>query len=115
MLELSALRRLWFSKRALLLHTIESTRSFLEDQVEANFRDHDLGSFKIAGTVTGSFQAECRQCSQTVWVGPEGQMYSLLGDRVLLPPPGRPLLTTPLHNQGPDRGNGRADPPRAPG
>jgi hypothetical protein len=53
----------------------------LEAQVEAAFQGHDLGPFEpVENTITG-FQAVCRKCGQSIWVGKNGLMYSLLGER----------------------------------
>ena len=40
----------------------------LEVQVEAAMQGRDLGPFESVGTLTGGYQAECRQCGKTVWV-----------------------------------------------
>jgi len=44
------------------------------------FSGHDLGPFEPVETVTGGYQAECRKCDKSVWVGDNGVMYSLLGE-----------------------------------
>lgn len=57
----------------------------LEIQVNAALAGHDLGPFESAETLTGGYQARCRRCGRTVWVGDNGLMYSLLGDKCASP------------------------------
>ena len=51
--------------------------AILEAQVNAALAGHDLGPFP---DVDNGYQAACRRCGKTVWVGESGLMYSLLGD-----------------------------------
>lgn len=56
--------------------------SILEAQIEASFQGHDLGPFEqVTDRVAGSYQAECRLCKGTFWVGDNGLRYSLLEDK----------------------------------
>jgi len=55
--------------------------TILEAQVNAALAGHDLAPFEDAETVSGGYQATCRRCGQTVWVGDAGLIYSLLDDR----------------------------------
>ena len=65
-----------------VLEVSQDTKSaILEAQVNAAMDGHDLGPFEPVDTRIGGYQAQCRQCGQTVWVGEYGLMYSLLGDR----------------------------------
>ena len=59
----------------------EARESILEIQVNAALTGHDLGPFEQLDTVTGGYQAECRKCGETVWVGDSGVMYSILAER----------------------------------
>jgi hypothetical protein len=52
----------------------------LEAQVNAALSGHDIGPFEPVDPRIGGWQAECRRCHQTVWVGDSGVMYSLLGE-----------------------------------
>lgn len=55
----------------------------LEAMVNAALSGHDLTPFTPAEDADGrphGYQAECRRCGQTVWVGENGLMYSLLDD-----------------------------------
>ena len=54
--------------------------AILEAQVDAALAGHDIGEFKPVSTHTPGYQARCRRCDRTVWVGLEGLLYSLLGD-----------------------------------
>jgi hypothetical protein len=56
--------------------------AILEAQVEASFQCHDLGPFEPVEVLTGGYEARCRKCNQTAWVGESGLMYSLLGSIV---------------------------------
>jgi hypothetical protein len=51
--------------------------AILECQVDAALAGHDLGPFE---EVDNGYQAACRRCGKTVWVGENGLMYSLLGE-----------------------------------
>ena len=60
----------------------ETRESILEIQVNAALTGHDLGPFEPVESFEGSgWQARCRRCDQTAWVGESGLMYSLLGER----------------------------------
>lgn len=59
--------------------TKEAKEAILEIQVNAALAGHDLGPFEPVDTVTGGYQAKCRKCNQTAWVGESGLMYRLLG------------------------------------
>lgn len=48
--------------------------------MNAALSGHDLGPFEPVDTVSGGYQAECRKCGETVWVGDSGVRYSLLGE-----------------------------------
>jgi hypothetical protein len=50
--------------------------SFLELHVNAALAGQDLGPFE---RVENGYQARCRRCGQTAWVGENGVQYSLLG------------------------------------
>jgi hypothetical protein len=54
--------------------------SILEAQVEAALQGHDLGSFKAVDTITGGYEACCKRCQMTTWIGNSGLRYSLLAD-----------------------------------
>jgi hypothetical protein len=55
--------------------TTESAKgAILEAQVNAALSGHDIGPFEPVDTVTGGYQAVCRKCGQTVWVGDSGVM-----------------------------------------
>jgi hypothetical protein len=56
--------------------------SILEIQVNAALAGHDLGPFDpVESSFEGAgYQAECRKCGLTAWVGESGLMYSLLGE-----------------------------------
>jgi hypothetical protein len=51
-----------------------------EVQVNAALNGHDIGPFEPVDTVSGGYQAVCRRCGKSVWVGDSGVMYSLLGE-----------------------------------
>ena len=51
--------------------------AILQAQVNAALAGHDIGPFD---EVDNGYQAACRRCGQTVWVGESGLLYSLLGD-----------------------------------
>jgi hypothetical protein len=53
--------------------------TILEIQVEGSLAGHDLGPFEDVDNTAGGYQAACRRCGKTVWVGESGLMYSLLG------------------------------------
>ena len=50
----------------------------LEAQAEGALGGHSLGPFE---TVENGYQATCRHCGKTTWVGQQGLRYSLLGER----------------------------------
>lgn len=56
----------------------------LEVMVNATLNGHNLGPWVAdeneLGGVTG-WQALCRQCARSVWVGSRGVLYTLLADR----------------------------------
>lgn len=52
--------------------------SQLEVMVSAALDGHDLGPFEPVHE--GGYQARCRRCERTIWVGENGLIYSLLGD-----------------------------------
>jgi hypothetical protein len=59
----------------------DARASILECQVNESLAGHDLGPFEpVTDRVTGGFEAKCRRCGQTGWVGDNGLMYGLLGD-----------------------------------
>jgi hypothetical protein len=60
--------------------TKEAKESILEVQVNAALAGHDLTGFEPVDTTAGGYQAACRRCGKTVWVGDSGLMYSLLWD-----------------------------------
>lgn len=58
--------------------TVAAKASMLEVMVEASIQGHDLRPFEPADEITGGYQSICRQCGQSLWVGENGLMYSLL-------------------------------------
>lgn len=50
----------------------------LEAQAEGALGGHSLGPFEA---VENGYQATCRHCGKTTWVGEQGLRYSLLGER----------------------------------
>lgn len=56
----------------------EFRESILQAQIEAALSGHDVTAFEPVDE--RGFQAICRNCGQTVWVGITGLMYSLLSD-----------------------------------
>ena len=79
--------------------TKEAKESILSIQVDAALAGHDLtvkpkgdilltsGEFDLicypfepVEVLTGGYEARCRRCNQSSWVGDSGLMYSLLGD-----------------------------------
>jgi hypothetical protein len=63
-----------------LMTNKEVRAAVLEAQVNAALQGHDLGPFDDVDTRIGGWQAECRRCHMTVWVGESGLMYSLLAE-----------------------------------
>lgn len=62
----------------------EPKESFLEVQIEATLGGRDLSTFEeVIDTHPAGYQATCRNCGQTVWVGKNGVIYSLLDDECL--------------------------------
>jgi len=62
--------------------TTDVRTSIVEIQVNAALSGHDLGPFEPVESFEGAdYQARCRQCDLTAWVGESGLMYSLLGER----------------------------------
>ena len=60
------------------LAPLDDTRgAILHARVNAALSGHDLGPFD---EVDNGYQAACRRCGKTVWVGESGLLYSLLGD-----------------------------------
>jgi hypothetical protein len=59
----------------------EPKESILEIQVNAALTGHDLGPFEPVEVLTGGYEARCRKCNQSAWVGDSGLMYSLLGEK----------------------------------
>ena len=59
-------------------HITAVNEAMLEIAVNAVGGGHELGGFEL--TERNGFQAECRRCGMTAWVGVDGVMYSLLGD-----------------------------------
>ena len=58
--------------------TTELREAILQAQVEAALQGHDLTPFESVNE--HGFQARCRKCGKSVWVGVSGLMYSLLPD-----------------------------------
>jgi len=52
--------------------------AILEAQVNAALAGHDIGPFEEDDN---GYQAACRRCGKTVWVGEGGLLYSLLGEK----------------------------------
>jgi hypothetical protein len=61
-------------------NTDQARAAILEAQVDAALAGHDLGPFETVDPEIGGYQAACRRCGKTVWVGESGLMYSLLGE-----------------------------------
>ena len=58
----------------------EFKEAVLEALVEAALGGHDIGPQEPVETVTGGYEAKCRLCEATSWVGDNGLRYSLLED-----------------------------------
>jgi len=55
--------------------------AILEAQVNAALAGHDIGPFEpVDNTTAGGYEAHCRKCDKSVWVGNQGLIYSLLGE-----------------------------------
>ncbi|MGB3714515.1 MAG: hypothetical protein WA996_08815 [Candidatus Promineifilaceae bacterium] len=63
---------------ARLMLTESAKAAILEAQVNTALTDHDLGPFEPVDTVNGGYQAVCRKCGKSVWVGDSGVTYRLL-------------------------------------
>ena len=72
--------------------TKEAKQSILEIQVNAALSGHDLGPFEPVEVLTGGYEARCRNCNQSAWVGDSGLMYSLLSESC----PGGSNVTPPI-------------------
>ena len=62
-----------------------ANESMLEIAVNAAAAGHDLGGFDPVDDADGrpaGYQARCRGCGRTAWVGENGLTYSLLEDCV---------------------------------
>jgi hypothetical protein len=58
-------------------------QGMLEIAVSAVFGKHDLSGFEVVDASVGmpeGFEAWCRRCGRTAWVGIDGVAYNLLGD-----------------------------------
>jgi len=55
--------------------------AILEAQVNAALAGNALGSLKPVVSTGGGYEAACRRCGKTVWVGENGLLYSLLAER----------------------------------
>lgn len=51
----------------------------MEIMVNAAFNGHDLSEWQLTESEDG-WQATCRKCAGTIWVGKKGLQYSLLTD-----------------------------------
>lgn len=49
--------------------------------VNAALSDHDLAPFEPVDTDAGGYEARCRKCGQTAWVGDNGLIYSMLDEQ----------------------------------
>jgi hypothetical protein len=58
----------------------DARAAILEVQVNAALAGHDLGTFAVLDTTAGGYEAHCRKCDKSVWVGDQGLIYSLLGE-----------------------------------
>jgi hypothetical protein len=56
--------------------------AILEIQVNAGLAGHDLGPFEPVDTFAGGgYEARCRRCDLSAWVGESGMLYSLFGEK----------------------------------
>ena len=61
-----------------------ANESMLEIAVNAAAAGHDLTGFRRVNAAVGmpdGYEARCRKCSRTAWVGDNGLVHSLLGNR----------------------------------
>ena len=61
--------------------TTAANQSMLEIAVNAAAAGHDLTGFERVDADVGlpdGYEARCRKCGKTAWVGDDGLMYSLL-------------------------------------
>ena len=61
--------------------TTAANESMLEIAVNAAAAGHDLTGFEKVDAAVGlpdGYEARCRKCGRTAWVGDDGLMYSLL-------------------------------------
>jgi len=63
------------------MSTKDAKESILSIQVDAALSGHDLGPFEPVEVLTGGYEARCRKCDQSAWVGDSGLMYSLISNR----------------------------------
>ena len=64
--------------------TAAAKESMLETAVNAAAAGHDLTAFEPVEDANGNangYQARCRRCDMTNWVGERGERLSLLEDR----------------------------------
>jgi hypothetical protein len=59
---------------------VAARESQLEMMVSAALDGHDLAAFEVLEKPRHGYQAQCRRCGRTVWVGENGLIYSLLGE-----------------------------------
>ena len=60
-----------------------ANESMLEIAVNAAAAGHDLSGFRPVNATEGlpnGYEARCRKCGRTAWVGEDGLQYSLLID-----------------------------------
>jgi hypothetical protein len=60
--------------------------AILETQVNAALAGHDIGPFEPVDPEIGGYQAACRRCGKTAWVGGNGLIYSLMAEKCPLIP-----------------------------
>ena len=64
-----------------MIDKFSANESMLEIAVNAAAVGHDLGGFEKVDSTVGlpdGYEAKCRNCGQTAWVGEDGLTYSLL-------------------------------------
>ena len=64
--------------------TTEINESMMEVMVNAALNAHDLTEWEQVQEGDG-WQAVCRKCGKSVWVGSQGLIYSLLDDPCPIP------------------------------